>query len=109
MNRMNSFNHWTQRPSSAQGNLQSHPCFQSSLLDDGHAPGTIDEWRKLLISNRPQLRMTNINREADDYDQNLEVKAYFQSVRISCPIFLLIFRELLILVQKFTSFNNFES
>ncbi len=74
------FNDWIQRPSSAQSNLQSHPCFQSSLLDDGHPPGTVDEWRKSLSSNRPQLRMANINRNAEDYDQNLEVKSYFQSV-----------------------------
>jgi hypothetical protein len=73
-------NEWIQRPSSAQGNLLSHPCFQSSLLDDGHAPGTVGEWRKLLTSNKPQLRMANINRDAEDYDQNLEVKSYFQSV-----------------------------
>jgi hypothetical protein len=72
---------WIQRPSSAQGNLFSHPCYQSSLLDDGHAPGTVNEWRKLLGSNKPQLRMANINRNAEDYDQNLEVKSYFQSVR----------------------------
>ncbi len=74
-------NEWIQRPSSAQANLFSHPCFQSSLLDDGHAPGTVDEWRKLLSSNKPQLRMENINRNAEDYDQNLEVKSYFQSVK----------------------------
>ena len=77
--RMN--NPWIQRPSSAQGNLFSHPCFQSSLLDDGHAPGTVDEWRKSLISTKPQLRMSNINRNAEDYDQNLEIKSYFQSVK----------------------------
>lgn len=80
MTQPNVQNEWTQRPSSAQGNLQSHPCHQSSLLDDGHAPGTVDEWRKGLTSNRPQLRMANINRNAEDYDQNLEIKSYFQSV-----------------------------
>jgi hypothetical protein len=80
MTQRNLFNNWIQRPSSAQGNLQTHPCFQSSLLDDGHAPGTVDEWRKSLSSNKPQLRMANINRKAEDYDQNLEVKSYFQSV-----------------------------
>ncbi len=80
MTRRNNSNEWTQRPSSAQGNMFSHPCFQSSLLDDGHAPGTVDEWRKSLSSNRPQLRMANINRNAEDYDQNLEIKSYFQSV-----------------------------
>ncbi|CAF2393437.1 unnamed protein product [Rotaria sp. Silwood2] len=75
------FNDWILRPSSAHGNLQSHPCFQSSLLDDGHAPGTVDEWRKTLTSNKPQLRMANINRNAEDYDQNLEIKSYFQSFK----------------------------
>ncbi|UJR35207.1 hypothetical protein I4U23_027974 [Adineta vaga] len=72
---------WIQRPSSSQGNLQSHPCFQSSLLDDGHAPGSVQEWKKSLSSHRPQLRMTNVDRNAEDYDQNLEVKAYFQSFK----------------------------
>ena len=73
-------NEWKQRPSSAQSKLQNHPCFQSSLLDDGHAPGTVQEWKKSLSSNKPQLRMANIDRNADDYDQNLEVTSYFQSV-----------------------------
>lgn len=81
MTQPNLSNDWIQRPSSAQGNLQTHPCFQSSLLDDGHAPGTVDEWRKSLTSSKPQLRMANINRNAEDYDQNLEIKSYFQSVR----------------------------
>jgi hypothetical protein len=80
MSQRNMFNDWVQRPSTAQSNLQSHPCYQSSLLDDGHAPGTVDEWRKSLTSNKPQLRMQNINRNAEDYDQNLEIKSYFQSV-----------------------------
>ncbi len=80
MTQRNIFNEWIQRPSSAQGNLISHPCYQSSLLDDGHAPGTVEEWKKSLWSNKPQLRMENINRNAEDYDQNLEVKSYFQSV-----------------------------
>ncbi|CAF0892614.1 unnamed protein product [Rotaria sordida] len=81
MIQQNIFNEWIQRPSSAHGNLQSHPCFQSSLLDDGHAPGTVEEWRKTLSSNKPQLRMANINRNAEDYDQNLEIKSYFQSFK----------------------------
>lgn len=80
MTQRNLLNQWIQRPSSAQGNLMSHPCFQSSLLDDGHAPGSVDEWKRFLTSNKPQLRMANINRNAEDYDQNLEVKSYFQSV-----------------------------
>lgn len=84
-------NEWIQRPSSAQGNLQSHPCFQSSLLDDGHAPGSVEEWKKSSSSHRPQLRMTNVDRDAEDYDQNLEVKAYFQSV--SQPLLLLLLRS----------------
>ncbi|CAF1479802.1 unnamed protein product, partial [Adineta ricciae] len=74
-------NEWIPRPSSAQGNLQSHPCFQSSLLDDGHAPGSVEQWKKSSSSHRPQLRMTNVDREAEDYDQNLEAKAYFQSFK----------------------------
>jgi hypothetical protein len=82
MSRTNLIADWSQRPTSAQGNLQSHPCFQSSLLDDGHAPGTVDEWRKSLTGHRPQLTMANINRNAKDYDQNLEVKSYFQSVGV---------------------------
>ncbi|CAF3319820.1 unnamed protein product [Rotaria socialis] len=81
MTEQNIFNNWIQRPSSAHGNLLSHPCYQSSLLDDGHAPGTVDEWRKSLSSNKPQLRMSNINRNAEDYDQNLEIKSYFQSFK----------------------------
>ncbi|CAF0879233.1 unnamed protein product [Rotaria sp. Silwood1] len=81
MTQQNRFNNWIQRPSSAHGNLQSHPCFQSSLLDDGHAPGTVEEWRKSLSTNKPQLRMANINRNAEDYDQNLEIKSYFQSFK----------------------------
>ncbi|CAF3386267.1 unnamed protein product [Rotaria sp. Silwood1] len=81
MTQQNRFNDWIQRPSSAHGNLQSHPCFQSSLLDDGHAPGTVEEWRKSLSTNKPQLRMANINRNAEDYDQNLEIKSYFQSFK----------------------------
>ncbi len=80
MSQQHKFNEWIQRPSSAQSNLQTHPCFQSSLLDDGHAPGTVGEWRKSLSSSKPQFRMTNINRDAEDYDQNLEVKSYVQSV-----------------------------
>ena len=80
MTEQNVLNNWIQRPSSAHGSLLSHPCYQSSLLDDGHAPGTVEEWRKSLSSNKPQLRMSNINRNAEDYDQNLEIKSYFQSV-----------------------------
>lgn len=91
MTEKKTFRYWMPRPSSAQGNLQSHPCFQSSLLDDGHAPGTVDEWRKSLSSNRPQLRMANINRYAEDYDQNLETRSYFQSVYLNSSRLYLLF------------------
>ncbi|CAF1114493.1 unnamed protein product [Didymodactylos carnosus] len=73
---------WVQRPSSAQPNLQSHPCYQSSLLDDNRAPGTVNEWkRSVLSSGTKHIGLSNINRNADDYDQNLETKAYFQSFK----------------------------
>ncbi|CAF0881212.1 unnamed protein product [Didymodactylos carnosus] len=73
---------WIQRPSSAQPNLQSHPCYQSSLLDDNRAPGTVDEWKKSrILGGTKYVGLQNINRNADDYDQNLETKAYFQSFK----------------------------
>ena len=105
MTQANGQNEWIQRPSSAQGNLQSHPCYQSSLLDDGHAPGTVDEWRKSLTSSRPQLRMSNINRNAEDYDQNLEIKSYFQSVNQIEEISFC-FSSSSLLVQTFTTFDH---
>jgi hypothetical protein len=44
------------RANSAQANLQSHPCFQSSLFNDkDRAVGSFKAWKERLESEKPSL------------------------------------------------------
>ncbi len=64
------------RPSSAQGNLQSHPCFQASLFNDNErAIGSFDEWYK-----RTQKTRANAQSSKTQKDFQLEQIIWSQSV-----------------------------
>jgi hypothetical protein len=66
------------RPSSAQSNLQSHPCFQASLFNDNErAVGNFDEWHKRMHKTKPDAHSGKIQK-----DYQLEQIIWSQSVNM---------------------------
>lgn len=76
------------RINSAQTNLQSHPCFQSSLFNDGErAAGSIKIWK----DRHPELERMQDNARKNFKDYQLENVIWAQSVNHILQIFLEIF------------------
>jgi hypothetical protein len=66
------------RPSSAQANMQSHPCYQASLFyDNQRAAGSIDQWKKRMVNDRPT---TQVGVRDAKRDYQLENVIWTQSV-----------------------------
>lgn len=67
------------RVNSAQANLQTHPCFQSSLFNDTErAAGTIKLWKE----RHPEIQATNNeNLKKNLKDYQLENTIWIQSVQ----------------------------
>jgi hypothetical protein len=78
------------RPSSAQGNLQSHPCFQASLFNDNErAVGNFDEWHKRFHKARPNTQSTKIQKdyqlEQVIWSQTVKIDFFFSSTHSKSP------------------------
>ena len=59
-----------QRPSSAQANILSHPCFQGSLFSDNvRATGNVQEWKERL--RETQKGNEEFNEKSDYQLQNV--------------------------------------
>ena len=70
------------RINSAQGNLQTHPCFQSDLYCDIRAAGLVKTWKeKNTQYNRPQSHFTESStKKFDTRDYQLENTIWTQTV-----------------------------
>jgi hypothetical protein len=67
------------RVNSAQANLQSHPCFQSSLFNDKErAAGSLKLWKERHTNQNSQPALTAENARKKDYQ--LENVIWTQSV-----------------------------
>lgn len=62
------------RANSARANLQSHPCFQSSLFNDkDRAAGTFKLWKERLTQDKlPSLERVNTNESLSRAEQGKE-------------------------------------
>lgn len=68
-----------ERVNSAQANLQSHPCFQSSLFNDNErAAGSIKLWKERFTSTQTRLHPNDYSKKKD---YQLENVIWAQSVR----------------------------
>ena len=73
------------RVNSAQANLQSHPCFQSSLFSDGErAAGSIRVWK----DRHPEFDRVSENARKNFKDHQLENVIWAQSVRNTSLLFI---------------------
>jgi hypothetical protein len=67
----------TTRRGSARCNLQSHPCFQSSLFDDQErAAGSYKEWKSRMVVKR----LINVNSKEANKDYQLQHVLWSESV-----------------------------
>ena len=71
------------RANSAQANLQSHPCFQSSLFNDkDRAAGSFKAWKERFESERPShmISQNEGHRKNFNKDYQLQTVIWSQSV-----------------------------
>jgi hypothetical protein len=75
----------TNRPRSAQPNLQSHPCFQTNLYNDARAAGLAKAWKERSphLNARPHSHFPDapIAKKFDMRDYHLENVIWTQRVR----------------------------
>lgn len=73
----------TNRANSAQANLQSHPCFQSSLFNDkDRAAGSLKVWKERYLLDRAitHLGSSDSHKKTLNKDYQLENIIWSQSV-----------------------------
>ena len=71
------------RANSAQANLQSHPCFQSSLFNDKErAAGSLKAWKERFLNERSltMIEGTETKKKNLNKDYQLENVIWSQSV-----------------------------